>query len=1096
MPAMGASMTRSNDQVPVQPVEDPILCSPYTEPDRHWLYDRKTGIPSREPGRREAAYWYKSERTGSAQMSLLADEEQDDLPLVNSLRADVKRWRESRWPGASETTKRLLRHWWRADRSRRLFFCQVEAVETVIYLRELLARGRKPRWNPRLGLADFEALNRGENPRPEEWLAKVAQPPKLADVPGKNGGKPIPRYACKMATGSGKTVVMAMLIAWAFCNRGTKPGDPRYPRRVLVVCPNLTIKERLRVLRPGDAHNYYEAFDIVPSPLRPELAKGMVLVTNWHRLGPEREEVKVGKVTVSRLGKETPEAFARNRLGDLWDDEALMVLNDEGHHAYRPAPVGNDVGISAGAKADRKEATVWIEGLDTINAACGIELCVDLSATPFYIQGSGYLEGSPFPWIVSDFSLVDAIESGITKIPRLPAIDNTGRPDPKYFKLWHHVTRDLRPGDRLTGGRPKPEVVYRKAEDALLTLVGEWKEKFEQVRDAAPGQDGTPPVLIVVCDNTDVATHLHRMISGEELVDGDRVDEPDDNGDGSTLRKRRKPVKHYGPGLRGFRELWNREGEAVTLRIDSRLLEAAESDDPTATQKEAAEELRQIVSTVGKPGEPGGSVRCVVSVNMLSEGWDANNVTHILGLRAFHSQLLCEQVVGRGLRRMDYAPDPETGLLTPEYVDIFGVPFSLIPFKGRQPESGLPPGELPKHEVMALSERRAFEIRFPVVEGYVVHLTRNRVKCDVRAVEPLTLDPTKTPTAAFIRPQVGYQIGHPGTHGGFGFETVDRQEYYDSTHPQEIAFEIAREIVNRLTEVARQSNAGPAAVRDDVGRRPRTGNGGGNGRSAPRSGSRAALFPQVLAIVRDYVRDRVDLRGLHPCEIGLQTYAEQIVGRLLDAITPDDVHGEPPVLPRMNRYRPIGSTSSVHFKTVRPVQPAEASHLNYVACHTVSWEQAAMYRIEQLAKDGFVQCYARNYRLEFTIPYELYGEPRAYEPDFIVRLRNGVSVVLEIKGAPDPDADAKHQAARRWIHAVNNWNGLGEWEFLVCCDPQQLGREMEKLIAARDTRLGAAAKLRREASRDAERLRSRGWTQADFARALRETLGSGEAGSA
>ena len=1086
------------EQIPVQPVADPILCSPYAEPNRHWLYNRKTGIPSRAPGRREAAYWYKTERTGSAQMSLLADEEQDDLPLVNALRADVKRWRESRWQGASETTKHLLRHWWRSDRTRRLFFCQVEAVETIIYLRELLARGRKPRWNPRLGLADFEALNRGENPRPEEWLSRVAQPPKLADSPERNGSRPIPRYACKMATGSGKTVVMAMLIAWAFCNRGTKPGDPRYPRRALVVCPNLTIKERLRVLRPGDPHNYYETFDVVPSPLRPELAKGKVLVTNWHRLGPEPEEVRVGKVTVSRLGKETPEAFARNRLGDLWDDEPLMVLNDEGHHAYRPAPVGKGDRISADAKADRKEATVWIDGLDTINAACGIELCVDLSATPFYIQGSGYPEGSPFPWIVSDFSLVDAIESGITKIPRLPAIDNTGRPDPKYFKLWHHITRDLRAGERLTGGRPKPEVVYRKAEDALLTLAGEWKEKFEQVRDASPGQDRTPPVLIVVCDNTDVATHVHRRISGEQWLEAD-PDTPANYEERRASRKRTKK-RHYGSGLRGFDELWNRERDAVTLRIDSKLLEAAESDDPTATQKEAAEELRQIVSTVGKPGEPGGRVRCVVSVNMLSEGWDASNVTHILGLRAFHSQLLCEQVVGRGLRRMDYAPDPETGLLTPEYVDIFGVPFSLIPFKGRQPQGGPPPEELPKHEVMALPERRAFEIRFPVVEGYVVHLTRNRIRCDVQAVEPLKLDPARIPTAAFIRPQVGYQIGHPGTHGGFGFETVDRHEYYDSTHPQEIAFEIAREIVSRLTEATRSPEAGstsPPNAPAGAGRPSTTGNGGANGHAGTRGGSRAALFPQVLRIVQEYVRERVDLRGLHPCEIGLQTYAEQIVGRLLDAITPDDTHGEPPVLPRTNRYRPIGSTSSVHFKTVRPVQPTEASHLNYVACHTASWEQAAMFQIESLAKDGSVECYARNYRLEFTIPYELYGEPHAYEPDFIVRLQGGISIVLEIKGAPDADADAKHQAARRWIQAVNNWSRLGAWEFLVCRDPQQLGHELENLIAARDARTrDAAMKLRDQAARDVERLRSRGWTQADFAQALRDTLGSGEDGPA
>ena len=1120
-------MSMPEEQIAVQPVEDPILCSPYDEPHLHWLYDTRTGIPSKNPGRRPASYWYKSERSGSAQGVLFAEEERDDLPLVNALRTDVKRWRESGWRGASETTKRLLRHWWRADRARRLFFCQVEAVETIIYLREMLARRRSPRRKPELGVDEFELLGRGVNPRPETWIATVAQAPKLVDAPAGNGARPIPRYACKMATGSGKTVVMAMLVAWAFCNRGTKPGDPRYPRRVLVVCPNLTIKERLRVLRPGDPHNYYEAFDLVPSSLRPELAKGKVLVTNWHRLGPEPEEVKVGKATVSRLGKETPEAFARNRLGDLWDDEPLMVLNDEGHHAYRPAPVGKKIKLSADAKADRNEATVWIDGLDTINAACGIELCVDLSATPFYIQGSGYPEGSPFPWVVSDFSLVDAIESGITKIPRLPAIDNTGRPDPKYFRLWRHVVGDLRAGERLTGGRPKPEVVYRKAEDALVTLAGEWKEKLGQVRDAAPGQDRTPPVLIVVCDNTDVATHVHRMISGEELVEADPAEEPDDDEETPRSRRKRKPKKRYGSGLRGFPELWNREGRTVTLRIDSKLLEAAESDDPTATQREAAEELRQIVSTVGKPGEPGADIRCVVSVNMLSEGWDANNVTHILGLRAFHSQLLCEQVVGRGLRRMDYAPDPETGLLTPEYVDIFGVPFSLIPFKGRQPEKGPPPDELPKHEVIALPERRAFEIRFPVVEGYVVHLTRNRVTCDVQVVEPLRLDSTKTPTAAFVRPQVGYQIGHPGTHGGFGFATVDRQAYYDSTHPQEIAFEIAREIVNRLTApahpaeaVASRGDAGggrPQATGSGGGRAGVAGNGGGrsalagkggngaatatnggaNGRGAPRSGSRAALFPQVLAIVQAYVRERVDLRGLDPCEIGLQTYAEQIAGRLLDAIRPDDAQGEPPVLPRLNRYRPAGSTAGVHFKTVRPVQPTEASHLNYVACHTASWEQAAMFQVEQLAQDRLVECYARNYRLEFTIPYELYGEPRAYEPDFIVRLRDGLNLVLEIKGAPDPDADAKHQAARRWVHAVNNWGRLGEWEFLVCRDPQALGQEIKRLSAARDARIQAAAsKVRRQAARDVERLRSSGWTQADFAQALRETLGSGEDGPA
>ena len=1015
------------EQIPIQPVEKPILCSPYQEPDQHWLYNRSTGIPSKTPGRRPASYWFKTECTGSAQMSLLAEEERDDLPLVNALREDVRRWRASGWENASATTKKLLQHWSREDRGRRLFFCQVEAAETIIYLREILALGKKPRWTPKLTLADFTTLGQGKNPRPGEWVAKVAQHPKLADIPNEAGVKAIHRYACKMATGSGKTVVMAMLISWAFCNRGATPGDPRFPRRALVLCPNLTIKERLNVLRPDDRNNYYERFDLVPSTLRTALAKGKVLVTNWHWLAPEAEVQKVGGAPIVKLGPESAEAFARNRLGDLWDDEPLLVLNDEGHHAYRPAPVGEGVTLTAEEKADREEATVWVSGLDKINAACGIGICVDMSATPFYLHGSGYPEGSPFPWIVSDFSLVDAIESGITKIPRLPAIDNTGRPNPQFFKLWEHITADLKSGERLTGGKPKPEVVYRKGQAALLTLAGQWKQKLEQFEKSAPGQERTPPVMIVVCDNTDIAKEFYRAISGEETIEADVPDEDDVEDDMPKRRKKKaKAKKHYGAGLPGFPELWNREGAEVTLRIDSKLLAAAESEDPNTTKQEAAEELRKIVSTVGRVGEAGEHIRCVVSVNMLSEGWDANNVTHILGLRAFHSQLLCEQVVGRGLRRMDYTPDPVTKLLTEEYVDIFGVPFSLIPFKGREPGGGPPPEDRPKHEVMALPERKAFEIRFPVVEGYVVSLKRNLVKCDVGAMDGTRLDPWSTPTDAFVRPQVGYQIGHPSAHGGFGFELVNRQTYYDSVHPQTIEFEIAREVVRALTDAAHP------------------------GKERLRRVSRSTLFPQVLRIVQTYVRDRVELNGLHPCEVGLQTYAQRVIGLLIAAITPDDGQGEAPLLPRLNRSRSIDSTERVRFKTVKPVQITGASHLNFVACDTNSWEQAATFQLEKLAQEGVVYCYARNDRLEFNIPYELYGNPQFYEPDFIVRLCNSVNVVTEIKGQQHEDTDAKHQAARRWVSAVNHWGRLGKWDFLVCREPQRLAEAFAKLTAPKN----------------------------------------------
>ncbi|HEY6138111.1 MAG TPA: DEAD/DEAH box helicase family protein [Thermoanaerobaculia bacterium] len=1019
-------MTSKEEPIPIQPVEQPILCSPYVEPNQHWIYDPKTGIPRKMSGRREARYWFKDERSGSAQMTIggvVTQEDTDDLPLVNALRDDVRRWRESGWENASETTKKLLRHWRREDRSRRLFFCQIEAVETIIYIREILAIGRKTRWTPKLTLSDYAELTAGRNPKPAEWVAKIAQHPKLIDAPADPTLSAFARYTAKMATGSGKTVVMAMLISWAFCNRGTKPGDSRYPRRALVVCPNLTIRERLDVVRPGDVNNYYEQFDLVPSSLRPELAKGKVLVTNWHVFNEASETENVGGVPVVQLGPESDEAYAKNRLRDLVDDdEPLMVLNDEGHHAYRPAPVPENSKLSAEAKADREEATVWVSGLDRVNAACGVAFCVDLSATPFYIAGSGYPEGSPFPWIVSDFSLVDAIESGITKIPRLPAMDNTGRPDPKYFWLWQHITRDLKPGEKLSGGRPKPEAVFREAQDALVTLASEWKERFEQMQAAAPGQERVPPVMIVVCDNTDIAQEFHRRISGEELVAVEVDDDEDDDDESPKRKKKPKPQKRYVGGLQGFPELHNQRGAEVTLRIDSNLLAQAESDDPNINKSEAAQALRRIVATVGRPGEPGEKIRCVVSVNMLSEGWDANNVTHILGLRAFHSQLLCEQVVGRGLRRMDYTPDPKTGLLTPEYVDIFGVPFSLIPFKGRQPGESAPPEDRPRNEVKALPEREHLRISFPIVEGYVTDLRRNRIRCDVARVEPLKLDPWTTPTAAFVRPQVGYQIGNISAQAGFGFTEVNRDEYYASVHPQEIRFVIAREIVRALTETADPK------------------------KESLKTESRATLFPQVLKIVEQYVEERVDLNGQHPAEIGLDVYARKIVALLTTAIEPDAAAAAARVLPRLNRYKPIGSTDHVHFKTVKPVQATQASPVSHVAADTTSWEQAAAFQLEKLALEGVVESYVRNDHLEFSVPYDFDGG-HVYEPDFLLKLQDGLTILLEVKGFERPDTGLKNQATCRWVEAVNNWGRLGRWDFLIVRDPQTLAQRIKEFVS-------------------------------------------------
>ena len=518
--------------------------------------------------------------------------------------------------------------------------------------------------------------------------------------------------------------------------------------------------------------------------------------------------------------------------------------------------------------------------------------------------------------------------------------------------------------------------------------------------------------MIVVCDNTDIAQVFFEKISGERMID---VEEPTSEG---TKTKKTKQTVYEGGQV--FPEFSNGDRFRPTLRIDTKLLEQVESDDPATNKVQAAEELRETIAHIGKPGTRGQHVRCVVSVQMLTEGWDANNVTHILGLRAFGSQLLCEQVVGRGLRRMDYTPDPETGLLPEEYVDVYGIPFSIIPFRGRTTTKPAPEDK-PKNEVKALPERKHLEMRFPIVEGYAFALKQNLIRADVDSMEPLVIEPDRTPTAVYVKPQVGIQMGGGSPFIG-GFEVIEenRSQYYEAYHIQTIKFEIARRVLRKLTE--------------DVT---------GNALPKMRYQSRQQLFPQVLQLVNDFVAKKVDWRGEHPSELGLEKYVIRTVDRLVDAIAPNDHAGETPLLPILNRYKPIGSTQEVYFKTTRPVQATVKSHINQVVLDTSTWERSAAFRLEWSAA---VLSYARNDHLEFTIPYEYQGVSHNFVPDFLVRLRNNVTVVLEIKGFQDDRVRAKHQAAKKWVQAINNWGKLGRWHFHVCTDPQLLDKEMTWLL--------------------------------------------------
>ena len=447
-----------------------------------------------------------------------------------------------------------------------------------------------------------------------------------------------------MATGSGKTVVMSMVVAWAFCNRGQNPATTLFPNGVLICCPNLTVKERLQVLRPERPDNYYEAFDIVPVKYRPLLQAGKVLVTNWHRFAPESEHVEGGKsYAVVNKGPETPDTFARRVLEDLYDRLPIMVMNDEGHHCWRPAPATEEDLTRRRRRMKWKEARVWLDGLDRINNCTtnpdrkpGISICLDLSATPFYLKGSGYPEGRPFPWIVSDFGLVDAIESGIVKIPRLPVLDTTGRPDPKYFKLWKAINENLEPGERLPGKskRPKPEVVYREAEGALLQIASQWKERFlaDGGGDAGAGARTARArswfAITPISPRSSTgrsAGKRRRRRSPKQTLPRCSARTTRRTGTATARRRRRKRRKReeddtvYGKGAI-FPELFSNTPDVNrTIRIDTKLLGRGRE---RRSEKEEAGRRRGAAAGGGDRGQAGaaGRARALRGVGLHADG--------------------------------------------------------------------------------------------------------------------------------------------------------------------------------------------------------------------------------------------------------------------------------------------------------------------------------------------------------------------------------------------------------------------------------------------------------------------------------------------
>lgn len=896
---------------------NPIINDAYSEPTRHWHFSGVT--PEVRHGRRTAGYL-----APAPDGELRITDEIIALDVVNDLRNRVRQWRSDGYPGVTNVTRDLFRHWFDDERkatSTRPFFCQQEAVETVVFLAEAPAH------------------------------LKVG-----VDVPA--SGEAYTRWAIKMATGTGKTTVMALLTAWSGLNKVAHRSDTRFTEQILVVCPNLTVRDRLAGsggLDPRHPESVYVQFDLIPPQFSTLLGQVKVQVANWHQLAPKEDP----KRSVVKRGRESDAAFCRRVLTDLAPKGRVLVFNDEAHHAYR---FPEDLNVGRGDADEVREATVWIDGLDRIHRHREILRAVDCSATPMYPGLFKDRAWTPFEWIISDFALVDAIESGLVKIPRTPTDDNTEEAVPKYRNLWEYIKQTL-PKRNEADDDSHPLIDYlAEADGPLKQLAGAWEETFHSWQEAGRP---VPPVLIAICHDTTVARLLERHIA--------------DLGEASPLLVNTP------------------DGAPVTVRIDSDALAKAEAGDGT----KSAEETRELVATVGKPGKPGGQVRCLVSVAMLSEGWDARNVTHILGLRAFASQLLCEQVVGRGLRRSDYGD-----LTQPEFVDIYGVPFQLLPMAKATGGKPAPPPDYTN--VHTVKDRKQLRIQFPRIVQVVPDIT-DTLDIDLDAIEPVRVTPRFDPTDTYVE----FDLGTP--HAGMSGATHDRERAYQNFRIQRLLFRVAAGLIEPY--------------------------------------GKPWLFPQALRIAEQVIRPVEEggkiayAAGVDPREVCNLRYLTVLRERLGAALRPGE--GPERFLPALDEYQPIGTTDGLNVAapTDRCV-PTSRSHLSHAV--TDSGLERKMCAVLD-SDDVPVEAWVKNHKLHLEIPYLYFGASHRYRPDFIVRLTSGRIVLLEGKGEPDEKDDAKATAARRWVEAVNAWGGLGLWTHVICYEAADLKGQLEAAPAVLET---------------------------------------------
>src|SRR5438876_7803074 len=996
--------------------ERPILYSPYEYPTRHW--ELEDGQPTQKviERRRRAEFITpipkpKKRRGSPAQQQIVFDEgkglstkqqQYDPTSIINELRQQVDQWRQlpsNLWQVTPETA-RLLEHWRHHTFSGfRPFFCQVEAVETAIWLTEVA---------PHAGATGKRVLDHITNAN------KEANPELL-------------RVALKLATGAGKTTVIAMLIAWQTIDAVRRPQSNRFSRGFLVVAPGLTIKDRLRVLQPNDPDSYYASRELVPPDLLEEIAKLKIVITNYHafKLRERIELSKGGRSLLQGRGEElqtleTEGQMLQRVMPELMGMKDILVLNDEAHHCYREK-VGSDE--ERELKGDEKEeveqnkeaARLWISGLEAVSRKLGVSRIVDLSATPFFLRGSGYAEGTLFPWTMSDFSLMDAIECGIVKLPRVPVAENIpGDEMPMFRNLWENIRKDMPKKGRGKAGGLDPLALPTRLQTALQALYGHYEKTFKLWEDA---RISVPPCFILVCNNTSTSKLVYDFISGFHRQ----------NDDGSsTLENGRLAL------FRNFDEHGNPLPRPNTLLIDSEQLESGEAldddfrgmaadeidrfrreivertgDRRTADSLTDQELLREVMNTVGHHGRLGGSIRCVVSVAMITEGWDANTVTHVLGVRAFGTQLLCEQVIGRALRRQSYTLN-EDGLFNVEYADVLGIPFDFTA------KPVVAPPQPPRETVQVKAvrpERDALEIRFPRVVGYRVELPEERL------IAKFTEDSTLVLTPDLVGPTKTRNQGIIG-------EAVDLDlEHLEETRLSTVLFKLTQRLLYTKWR--------------DAGEAPKL-----------------HLFGQLKRITREWLDKHLVCRGgTYPALLLYQDLADIACNRITAAITAAFA-GERPIKGVLDSYNPVGSTAHVRFNTSRThrwqTDPARC-HVNWVVLDS-DWE-AELCRVAE--SHPRVKAYVKNHNLGLEVPYRYGSDMRRYLPDFIVLVDDGhgsddlLHLVVEIKGYRREDAKEKKATMDTyWVPAVNNMGTLGRWAFAELTEIYQIESDFEAKVAS------------------------------------------------